>query len=353
LSAVDSILAKKPNYKPALFLKGKILCQTGQEKEACTQFVQLLEADAEVLYVPEVGRIVGLLHPITKLTRGAFDDAQPRFFPSGEKIVFQSNRNGNWDLFEMNTVGGEIKPLLTDSLDQENPVPDFSGEWLYFTQNQGKETRYRDIFRLNVKTDAKENVVSGLSDDWYPAPGPKGQWLFFVSNRLSPEKDSVTAIFRQKLASQEPPEVLLSENGPYAAPCVLADGSGFLFTRQVQEVWHLYRANSSGKKVKALGTESFNYGNPFASPDGKQVVFFSNRNKNYDIYLKNLTTGKISRLTRQSSMDLAPAFSPDGSSIVFQSNRTGHHHIYKIDLRKTVSRGELLDQLRRITRNLE
>ncbi len=353
LGFVDSVLAKKPGYKPALFLKGKILCQTGEEKQACQQFVQLLEADTEGLYVAQVGGLVGVLHPISQLTQGNFDDAQPRFFPSGNKIAFQSNRNGNWDLFEMNPEGGEVKPLLVDSLNQENPVPDWTGNYLYFTQNQGRETQFRDIYRLNLQTGDRQSVVSGLSDDWYPAPGVKGTWLFFVSNRLSPEKDSLTAIFRKKLDSQDPPQPILSENGPYAAPAVFRDGSGFLFTQKVQGVWHLYRANNSGKKIRALGNEAFNYGNPAISPDGSSVVFFSNRNKNYDIFLKNLAKGTILRLTRRNSLDLAPAFSPDGSAVVFQSNRSGHHHIYKIDLTKTVSRGELLDQLRRISRNLE
>ncbi len=354
LGYVDSVLSKKPNNNPALFLKGKILCEMGQEKEACRQFIQLLETDTKGRFVSSVGGVVGILHPITELTQGNFDDAQPRFLPSGEKIVFQSNRKGSWDLFEMNPAGGEVKPLLVDSLDQENPVLDFQGAWIYFTQNQGRETKYRDIFRLNLKSGAREPVVTGLSDDWYPAPGTKGEWLFFVSNRLSPQnKDSLTAIFRQKLSAQEPPQAILSENAPYAAPCALPDGSGLLFTRQENGVWHLYRATTSGKKIRLLGNEPFNYGNPSVSPDGKQVVFFSNRNKNYDLFLKELSGGTVVRLTRRKSFDLAPAFSPDASTIVFQSNRSGHHHIYKIDLRKTVSRGELLDQLRRITRNLE
>ncbi len=347
---LDSTLHKNSNYKPARLLKGKTLCQLGNYKQACSEFVGLLEHDSEGLYVREVGGTVGILYKISQLTKGNFNDVSPHFMPDGSQVLFQSDRNGNWDIFSMNPVGGNIAGVVVDSMDQEFPVPTATGDWVYYTQNQAVETKFRDIYRIQLSSKKKEIVVSGLSDDWYPAPNE--DQLFFVSNRLFPEKDSLTSIFKQTLGKDEPPMPLFS-NGVYAAPSVNEKVGKLLFTKKENGYFHLFEADFSGKHLKALGKECFNYGNPCFSPNGKKVLFFSNQHKNYDIYLKDLQTGIVSRLTHFKGYDMNPVFSPDGSKILFHSNRDGHFHIYEINLNLPVSRGELLDQLRRLSTTLE
>ncbi|NOY78182.1 MAG: hypothetical protein GXO76_09985 [Calditrichaeota bacterium] len=347
---LDSTLSKNPDYQPAYLLKGKTLCQLEEYKQACSAFVRLLEQDSEGLYVREVGGTVGILYKISQLTKGDFNDASPHFMPDGSQILFQSDRKGNWDIFSMNPMGGNILGVVVDSMNQEFPVPAPAGDWVYYTQNQGAETKFRDIYRVQPSSGKREKVVSGLSDDWYPAPD--ANQVFFVSNRLFPERDSLTSIFKQTLSKDEPP-VSLFPNGIYAAPSVNEKTGKLLFTKKENGYFHLFEADFSGKHMKALGEEPFNYGNPCFSPDGKRVVFFSNQHKNYDIYLKDLQTGNVLRLTHFKGYDMNPVFSPDGSKIVFHSNRDGHFHIYEINLNLPVSRGELLDQLRRLAITLE
>jgi len=347
---LDSTLSKNSDSQPAHLLKGKIFCQLEEYKQACSEFVRLLEHDSEGLYVREVGGTVGILYKISQLTKGDFNDASPHFMPDGNQILFQSDRNGNWDIFSMNPMGGNIVGVVVDSMNQEFPVPTATGDWVYYTQNQAVETKFRDIYRVQPSSKKKEIVVSGLSDDWYPAPSENR--LFFVSNRLFPEKDSLTSIFKQTLGKDEPPASLFP-NGIYAAPSVNERLGKLLFTKKENGYFHLFEASFSGEHLNALGKESFNYGNPCFSPDGKKVVFFSNQHKNYDIYLKDLRTGVVSRLTHFKGYDMNPVFSPDGSKIVFHSNRDGHFHIYEINLNLPVSRGELLDQLRRLATILE
>ena len=183
LMFADSSLSKNPDYLPASVLKGKILCQLERYREACNTFVRVLERDEEGLYVREIGGTVGLLYKISQLTKGEFNDAGPHFTPDGSRILFQSDRNGNWDIFSMNPLGGNIVPVVTDSMNQEDPVPSPTGDWVYYTQNQSVESKNRDIYRINLKSKEKGIVVSGLSDDWYPAPAPDGKWLFFEIGR--------------------------------------------------------------------------------------------------------------------------------------------------------------------------
>ena len=48
-------------------------------------------------------------------------DAYPQLSPDASKIVFQSNRMGNWDIFIADTNGTNIKQLTSDSLNEVTP----------------------------------------------------------------------------------------------------------------------------------------------------------------------------------------------------------------------------------------
>ena len=41
-------------------------------------------------------------------------DSYPMESPDGSKIVFQSNRSGNWEIYTMKTDGSELKQLTTN-----------------------------------------------------------------------------------------------------------------------------------------------------------------------------------------------------------------------------------------------
>lgn len=51
-----------------------------------------------------------------------YEDDEPNFFPSGNRILFESNRDGDDDLYAMNANGGGIAPLL----DTDGNIAEFS-----------------------------------------------------------------------------------------------------------------------------------------------------------------------------------------------------------------------------------
>ena len=42
-----------------------------------------------------------------RLTSNPADDRYPVFIPGGEKILFESNRDGNWEIYTMAAEGGQ------------------------------------------------------------------------------------------------------------------------------------------------------------------------------------------------------------------------------------------------------
>ena len=57
---------------------------------------------------------------LKNLTKNPGDDWNPRFFSDGTKIVFQSSRDGNWEIYLMKKDGSDVKNI------SNHPSTDYS-----------------------------------------------------------------------------------------------------------------------------------------------------------------------------------------------------------------------------------
>jgi hypothetical protein len=109
----------------------------------------------------------------------AYED-YPCFSPDGTKIAFSSLRNGNWDIFVINTDGsGEIN--LTNS-PQSDIEPCFSpdGTKLAFSSYQNGNW---EIYLMNADGTGQTNLTNNTADDDYPCFSPDGTKIAFSSLR--------------------------------------------------------------------------------------------------------------------------------------------------------------------------
>src|SRR6266576_977056 len=49
------------------------------------------------------------------LTRNPAEDVEPRWSPDGARIAFASNRTGNFEIYAMNAAGGDVQRLTFTS----------------------------------------------------------------------------------------------------------------------------------------------------------------------------------------------------------------------------------------------
>src|SRR5215203_266480 len=63
---------------------------------------------------------------LTNLTSNSVGDFNPRWSPDGTKITFQSDREGDYDIYTMDADGSDVAPLTTDSGSQ---VQDLDPDW--------------------------------------------------------------------------------------------------------------------------------------------------------------------------------------------------------------------------------
>lgn len=129
--------------------------------------------------------------PLGALFRGDWDDADPQWSSSGDRLLFRSNRSGSWELWLMEDgidaprrlTGDPANDLLAAHAYQgEGPArfaPD--GRWIVWMRKFGDGF---DVWRMEIDTGVATNLTADhTGDDGYPAVSPDGLWIAFDSDR--------------------------------------------------------------------------------------------------------------------------------------------------------------------------
>jgi TolB protein len=88
------------------------------------------------------------------------------------------------------------------------------------------------------------------------------------------------------------------------------------------EIWTMNADGSNARQVTRNGAANFA---PYFTPDGKAIIFASNRDdprgRNFDLWLVTADGARERRVTQSPVFEAFPMFSPDGRRLVFASNR--------------------------------
>lgn len=206
-----------------------------------------------------------------------------------EKTVFVSERDGNPEIYIMNSDGsGQVR--LTDS-----PSYDIMPAWspdgtkiAFVSEREGNP----EIYAMNSDGSGQVRLTNNSSYDYSPAWSPDGTKIAFVSNRE------------------------VSQNNGNSV---------------VKISYKIFVMNADGSSQAKLFDNSMADESPKWSPDRTRMLFVSYRDGNPEIYVINLDGTNLVRLTNEPSFDLMPNWSPDGSKIVFRSDRDGNAEIYTMN----------------------
>ncbi len=196
---------------------------------------------------------------------------------------------------------------------------------------------YRDgngeIYLLDTQTGALTNLTRHLADDRAPSWSPDGSAIAFESHRdgnweiyiLSLTDGSITRLTDDPAFDGSP---AWSPDGTQIAFESYRDGNLEIYTVAAQ----------GGQPLRLTDDPAGDYG-PAWSPDGLTLAFASWRDGNKEVYLVPLGGGEAQNLTQHPADDENPAWTLDGSALAFVSWRdvsaqTGNRNaeIYQVNL---------------------
>jgi len=258
----------------------------------------------------------------TRLTTHEADDEWPSMSPDGKQIVFISNRDEpnrfscmltrdcNSEVYIINTDGTGLT-RLTDSPNAEMfPMWSPDGTHIAFERNN-------DIYKMNLDGSNQINLTNDDMPNLYPIWMPDGQHIVILSARdgsLQFYTMNADGSDLQMMDSGLPPSTF-----PKKIYIVLGKNGQF-YIRLDDLLYHSMEDSGS-----ALGEF------PMWSPDGTKIAFHSDRDGNLEIYVINADGSGFTRLTNNEAEDNYPTWSPDGEEIVFHSDRDGNNEIYVIN----------------------
>ncbi|MEW5816396.1 MAG: DUF5050 domain-containing protein, partial [Spirochaetota bacterium] len=225
-------------------------------------------------------------------------------------ISFTSARDGNVNIYSMDTDGSN-QTRLTD-----NPADDYNGGWssngtkLAFASNR---TGDWEIYVMDTNGSNPIKLTSIVGVDQAPRWSPENTRIVFHSNR-----DGNFEIYIMKPDGSD--QIRLTNNTANDINCGWSpDGTKIVFQSYRDGNGELYVMNTDGSSQTRLTSNAADDGQPDWSPDGSRITFYSNRDGNKEIYSMNADGSNQTRLTNEPTDDWGPNWSPDGTKLAFFS----------------------------------
>ena len=109
------------------------------------------------------------------------DDVHPRFSPRGRKILFESKRDGDWEIYVMDSRTGEnVVQLINNEKVDKNAEWSPDGKKILF---ESKRDGNSEIYVMNADGTEQLNLTNNPASDSIPKWSPDGRKILFESKR--------------------------------------------------------------------------------------------------------------------------------------------------------------------------
>ena len=227
------------------------------------------------------------------------------------RILFMSDRDGDWDLFIMNADGTGVRPLT------DNTVDDWSGDF----SPDGSQVAFDgdhdgdvEIFTIGADGSNVQQLTDNHYQDSFPAWSPDGTRIAFQSDRTGSHQ-----IFTMATDGTELEQITTVNVGDWAVPAWSPDGTSIAFSGIADGDAEIFVVDAGGGNLTQLtANQGFADRWPKWSPDGTRIAFESNRDGDWEIFTMAADGADVQQVTvNEGLVDKEPVWSPDGTRIAF------------------------------------
>ncbi|MEJ2112628.1 MAG: hypothetical protein P8X62_02605 [Flavobacteriaceae bacterium] len=200
------------------------------------------------------------------------DNRYASYNKAGTKIIFESNRDGYWQIYTMNIGGDNQKRLIKTNSNDRRPT------W----------HPYKDI-------------------------------VLFESDRTG-----TSELYMYDLETKETSVILLPLYGRKTHGQFAPNGVEVIFNLEnTEDDFDIYIAHSKGKRTRKIVDDAIVNRYPHYSPRGDNILYSSNKNNEREtdvIYLYNYITFERSRLSYFKDHSFHPIWSSDGRNVAYAAS---------------------------------
>ena len=262
--------------------------------------------------------------------------------PDGTRIVFISERHGNYEIYAMNPDGSSQTRLTNNTVDDSSPSLSPDGTRIAFASKWDGNEDDDEIYVMNADGSGEATRLTN-NDAWDDAPfwSADGKKIAFTSNQ-----DGNGEIYVMNADGSN--ETRLTDNPAWDSyPSWSPDGKKITFHSKRDGNYEIYvmNADGSGEATRLTNNTAAENTNPSWSPDGDKIAFTSRveiqrssitgiaMDGNYEIFVMDADGSNQTRLTDDPARDADPSWSPDSTRIAFASSRdrNWNYEIYVMD----------------------
>ncbi|HYG03618.1 MAG TPA: DUF5050 domain-containing protein, partial [Chryseosolibacter sp.] len=246
------------------------------------------------------------------------ENAYPRW-GDNNKIIFQTNRDGRWQIYSMNEDGSNQKNLSNDNYNNNFVSTSADGKLIGFVSDRdGNE----EIYTMNADGTNVRRLTNSPGRDIHPYFTPDGKRIFFNSTR---DDRSNFDVYTMNLdgtdvsrLTKTPDDETCARLSPDGKSMILLAGMSSIMNDEVQML------DANGTNTRNLTKSPAAEGWPTWSTDGKKVYYASNPEGTFRIYEMNADGNNRRQLTSVNApfMDARPEISPDGKKMLFNRQVT-------------------------------
>ncbi|MDX1435878.1 MAG: DUF5050 domain-containing protein [Anaerolineales bacterium] len=239
------------------------------------------------------------------------------------RILFSSNREGNYEIYLLDTNTFGIGRLTIDPAIDTQPDWSPNGTQIVFTSNRSGNN---EIYIMNADGTGVVNHSNNAADDRSPAWSPDGNWIAFSTNR-----DGNQEVYKVRTDGTELQNISNNSAEDFDPDWIkagLLGSDSIAFTSNRDGNQEIYTMNNDGGAQVNITLNPANDSEANVSPNGDFILFTTNRDGNQEVYSINPGGSNPTNLSNNPAEDQAGAWSPNQQWVAFTTNRDGNKEIY-------------------------
>lgn len=234
-------------------------------------------------------------------------DHTPDISPDGQRIVFESDRSGDREIWVCNSDGsGSSQLTSTGESSKGSPRWSPDGQQIVFTSNlEGSH----DVYAVDLHGGKPLRLTTNPASEFSASYSRNGRWIYFGSNHSG-------ALEVWKIPAVGGIPVRLTHAGGCLA-LESTDGNTVFYTKDIEQVSSLWKVNAvGGEEIQVLDSV---YGQNFAVvSSGIYFIPAADSHGNYSIKFMNFRTGAVGTIATLSKEPMwGLSVSPDERWLLF------------------------------------